>query len=75
MTKLQQIAEAIYAAHGGHQWGAAQNAARAALLAAREPTEEMCEAGEIPDWNVDGYKGPKEVWTSMIDTILNEKPE
>ena len=45
----------------------------AVLDAMREPSEEVAEAGRVPDWDKGGYKGPGEVWRDMIDAIRSGK--
>lgn len=49
--------------------GSAELLVDSILDAMREPSEEMVEAGRVPDWDKDGCKGPGEVWRDMIDAI------
>jgi hypothetical protein len=67
---LERIARAIALAHGGRDWQAYTQSARAAVLALREPTTDMLEAA-LPDTPDFGYL-PEE-WTAMIDHVASER--
>jgi hypothetical protein len=52
MTMIEKVARAISAAHGNQDWTLSLEAARAAVLALSEPTNDMLEAGlpDLPDY-------------------------
>jgi len=67
---VERVAKAISAAEDGREWynvhpESWERAARAAILAMREPTYAMIKAGR---WAQDHLK-----WDAMIDAALNEK--
>ena len=67
---IERVARALAQSLGGGDWRTFTDAARAAVLAMREPTPEMLEAAlpDMPDW---GYL--PEDWRAMIDHVANEK--
>ena len=71
ITMIEQMARAIAASRDSDDWTASLPAARAALMALREPTLDMLEAAlpGLPDW---GYL-PEE-WQAMIDHVIAEQP-
>ncbi|HLF22217.1 MAG TPA: hypothetical protein VI582_06925 [Aestuariivirga sp.] len=71
ITMIEQMARAIAASRDSDDWTASLPAARAALVALREPTLDMLEAAlpGLPDW---GYL-PEE-WQAMIDHVMAEQP-
>ena len=81
MTKLEQVARAIYLSDHGcdgfpNQEDAMQQAyiamARAAVEALREPNEAMIQRG----WElIRGNLRPDEIFPHMIEVVLDEKPE
>lgn len=83
MTKIEQIAKAIYERRNGarcHPWSKQPNShqepylmdAEAALEAMREPTMAMEDSG-FDVYRVSGYVG--EIYRVMIDAALNEKEQ
>ncbi len=83
MTKLEEVARAIYESHSfvrpwehrdtariWHEW--CKNEARFVLNAIREPNAAMTEAGDM-----ESYMGHQPcaygIWQAMLDVILNEK--
>lgn len=81
---LEKIARAITNAleevnpnaHSTFSEDEAEVCVRAALLAMREPDEAMIDAGEQEQGDCMGYerKAAVSTFTTMIDTILGEKP-
>jgi hypothetical protein len=71
ITMIEKVARAIAEARGHDDWSLNLPAARAALLALREPSLDMLEAAlpGHPDW---GYL-PEE-WQAMIDHVIAEQP-
>jgi hypothetical protein len=77
MTKLEEIARAIADAmnmeQNPHMYEPEDTlrAARAAVEALREPTDQMIMDGgtELPAFVI------KDIWQSMLDAILSEKPD
>ena len=67
MDKLNEVAAAIARETGSQDLPTCLRAARAAVLALREPSVEMLEAAmpDVPDW---GYL-PEE-WQKMIDFVV-----
>jgi hypothetical protein len=65
---LFRVAKAIANVDGTSDWSSRIEAARAAILAMREPTPDMIEAaiGSLPDW---GFL--EEDWRRMIDSVVN----
>ena len=63
-SMLVRVAQAIAACHGSPDWMGFIPAARAAMLAMREPTPDMLEAATqgLPDW---GHL--PDDWRAMID--------
>ncbi len=71
ITMIEKVARAIAEARGHDDWSLNLPAARAALMALREPSLDMLEAAlpGLPDW---GYL-PEE-WRAMIDHVIAEQP-
>ncbi len=70
-TMIERVAKAIAASRNSDDWSACLPAARAALIALRDPSLDMLEAAlpGHPDW---GYL-PEE-WRAMIDHVIAEQP-
>ena len=70
-SMIANVAHAIASAQGETNWRVHLGAARAAVLAMREPSIEMLNAAvhDLPDW---GYL-PDE-WQAMIDYVAVEQP-
>lgn len=68
---IAKVAQAIAVAQGATDWQIHLGAARAAVIAMREPTTAMLQAAvpDLPDW---GYL-PDE-WQAMIDYVAAEHP-
>lgn len=60
-----------------NNWARSMDAARAAITAMREPTEEMRQRGGstllLHEYEPDGPEGSRDVWQSMIDAALAER--
>ena len=69
-SMTERVARAIAAAMGSDDWRPYVEAARAAVIAMREPTADMLEAAlpDMPDW---GYL--PEDWRAMIDHVAGER--
>ena len=69
-SMTEQVARAIAGTMGAADWRPYVEAARAAVLALREPTADMLEAAapDLPDW---GYL-PGD-WRAMIDFVAKER--
>lgn len=68
MTVLDRVAQAIAHQLGSDDWMDYRNAARAAVMALREPSPDMLEAAmpDVPDW---GYL--PDDWRKMIDFVAH----
>lgn len=66
----ERVARAIAHSLGAEDWRPYVDAARAAVLAMREPTPAMMEAAlpDLPDW---GYL--PDDWRAMIDHVAGER--
>ena len=69
-SMTERVARAIASALGAGDWRPYVGAARAAVLAMREPTADMLEAAvpDLPDW---GYL--PDDWRAMIDHVAGER--
>lgn len=69
-STIEHMARAIASELGVADWRPYVDAARAAILAIREPTVEMLEAAlpDMPDW---GYL--PEDWRAMIDHVAHQR--
>ena len=69
-SMTEQVARAIAEALGAADWRSYVGAARAAVMAMREPTFGMLEAAapDLPDW---GYL--PDDWRAMIDFVAKER--
>jgi hypothetical protein len=66
---IERVAKAMRAESGGKPFSW-ENAARAAIEALRQPTEEMIEAGDMV-LDSEYFSGePVDVWRAMIDATL-----
>lgn len=69
-SMTERVARAIAQSLGANDWRAYVAAARAAVLAMREPTTDMLDAvlPDLPDW---GYL--PDDWRAMIDHVAGER--
>lgn len=69
-SMTERVARAIAHSLGSEDWRSYVMAARAAVLAMREPTPDMIEAAlpDLPDW---GYL--PDDWRAMIDHVAEER--
>lgn len=69
-SMIERVARAIAAELGAADWRSHVDAARAAVMAMREPTIDMLEAAlpDLPDW---GYL--PEDWRAMIDHVSRQR--
>lgn len=69
-SMTERVARAIAQSLGADDWRPFVDAARAAVLAMREPTPDMIEAvlPDLPDW---GYL--PDDWRAMIDHVAGER--
>ena len=81
MTKIEEVARAICAASDSSNWcgctdicGVMQNRARAAIMAMKNPTNKMVEAGQFaPCGSVSGAGRAVDTYKAMIDAALGDK--
>jgi hypothetical protein len=66
-SMTERVAKAIASVMGEADWRTCVGAARAAVIAMREPTIDMLEAA-VPDW---GYL--PDDWRAMIDHVAAER--
>ena len=70
-SMIAKVAHAIALAEGDTNWKVRLEAARAAVIAMREPTIAMLQAAvpNLPDWDY-----LQDDWQAMIDFVATEQP-